>query len=177
MDVAETLRLSATPVREALSRLAGEGLLDELRGQGFYVPLYTSADIADLYRLSWTQLRITAARERPRVGPAPCTDAFADPNPVSAVDRVFYGWVAETGSRVLAAAYIRTQAQLAPVRRLEDKVFDDLEQEAVQLFAVAVTDDPDQRLRPIDQFHERRIAAAERLSALAAIQAVSGRRR
>lgn len=177
VEVAEALRLSATPVREALSRLAGEGLLDELRGQGFYVPLYTSTDVADLYRLSWTKLRITTARERPRVGQAPCADALVEPDPICAVDRLFYGWIGETGSRVLAASYRRTQAQLAPIRRLEGKVFDDLELEAVQLLALAVSEDPDGRLRSLEQFHERRIAAAERLATLAAVQAMSSQGR
>ena len=36
-DIAERLSLSQTPVREALSRLAGEGLLLDRRGQGLFV--------------------------------------------------------------------------------------------------------------------------------------------
>ncbi len=175
VDVADSLRLSATPVREALSRLAGEGLLDELRGQGFYVPLYTSADVADLYRLSWAQLRISLCRERPRVGPQGCAQAFLEQDPVSAVERLFSSWMAETGSRVLAGCYRRTQAQLAPLRRLEHEVFADLEEEAVQLLALTVSDSVEARAGPIELFHQRRIAAAERLAALAAIRTAGAR--
>ena len=45
-EIAENLHLSPTPVREALSRLAGEGLLEDHPGQGYFVPTLTGPDIA-----------------------------------------------------------------------------------------------------------------------------------
>ncbi len=50
-DIASRLALSATPAREALSRLAGEGLLQDRRGQGFFVPSLSEHDLALLFRL------------------------------------------------------------------------------------------------------------------------------
>src|SRR4051794_25403905 len=64
-DIATDLQLSATPVREALSRLAGEGLLEDRRGQGFFVRTLTAVDIADLFRLSLAQLGIAHDPHRP----------------------------------------------------------------------------------------------------------------
>ena len=62
-EVAEGLKLSHTPVREALSRLAGEGLLEERRGDGFFVPELSAADIAVLYRMSEQHLLLDALEE------------------------------------------------------------------------------------------------------------------
>lgn len=42
---------SATPMREALSRLVGRDLAYELRGEGFYLNLLTTSDITSLYEL------------------------------------------------------------------------------------------------------------------------------
>lgn len=167
-DLAAGLRLSATPVREALSRLAGEGVLDELRGQGFYVPLYTSADVADLYRLSWAQMRIALGAGRPRLARriAPETPR-TDEDPVGAVERLFSGWVEDGASRVLAGAHRRTLAQLGPLRRLEPHVLPGLGEEAALLAQLADCADPRHRLAPVKRFHQRRIAHAEQLAALA----------
>ena len=64
-ETADALGLSATPVREALARLAGEGLLEDRRGQGFFVRILSAADIADLYRLSLAHLLIALDAHRP----------------------------------------------------------------------------------------------------------------
>ncbi|HEY1362552.1 MAG TPA: GntR family transcriptional regulator [Xanthobacteraceae bacterium] len=48
--LAGQLGVSRTPVREALSRLASEGLLDS-QGRSFVVPSLTAADIDDIYEL------------------------------------------------------------------------------------------------------------------------------
>src|ERR1700761_5648772 len=66
-EVADTLKLSATPVREALSRLAGEGLLEDRRGHGFFLRPLSALDIADLYRLGLSHLTIAHESHRERV--------------------------------------------------------------------------------------------------------------
>ncbi|KSB91755.1 hypothetical protein AS593_06955 [Caulobacter vibrioides] len=58
-DIARELRLSPTPVREALSRLAGEGLIEDRRGRGYFGWRFDPLDLVELYDLN--QLHVGAA--------------------------------------------------------------------------------------------------------------------
>ncbi|GKY86644.1 GntR family transcriptional regulator [Sinisalibacter aestuarii] len=59
--LAEELDISRTPVREAMSRLAEEGLLERARGGGFVVRSFTYRDVIDAIELRGV-LEGTAAR-------------------------------------------------------------------------------------------------------------------
>jgi len=61
VPLAEQLSISRTPVREAMSRLAEEGLLDRARGGGFVVRTFGFADVVDAIELRGV-LEGTAAR-------------------------------------------------------------------------------------------------------------------
>lgn len=169
VDLADELGLSTTPVREALSRLAGEGLLDDRRGQGYFVRLLSAADIADLYRMSLAHLLIALEpRRSARMAagvPPPEGEGPAAFDPVSAIEALFRGWVGATGSRPLVAAFRVVQIQLGPVRRLEPRVLRDLEPEARGLLANGETSRAE-RLAALRQFHAARIRDADGLAAL-----------
>ncbi|WP_323034456.1 GntR family transcriptional regulator [Pararhodobacter sp.] len=49
--ISEELQISRTPVREAMSRLAEEGLLERARGGGFQVRSFTFRDVVDAIEL------------------------------------------------------------------------------------------------------------------------------
>ncbi len=70
VSLAETLEISRTPVREALSRLAEEGLLDRLPSGGFVVRRFGYADVIDSIELRGV-LEGTAARLAAERGAAP----------------------------------------------------------------------------------------------------------
>ncbi|MFC3077828.1 GntR family transcriptional regulator [Phenylobacterium terrae] len=167
-DLAGELGLSATPIREALARLAGEGLLDERRGEGAFLPLYAGQDVADLYRLSQAHLQAAlqgAHVDRPANGlGAAILERPADAaSAVVAADRLFAGWVAEQAGRRLALSFGRLQLQLAPVRRLEPLCLPDLTAEWARL-AAADRGGARERLAAVRQFHARRVRMAGRLA-------------
>lgn len=61
VPLAEALQISRTPVREAMARLADEGLLDRARGGGFAVRTFGLADVVDAIELRGV-IEGTAAR-------------------------------------------------------------------------------------------------------------------
>jgi DNA-binding GntR family transcriptional regulator len=127
-EIASRLRLSATPVRESLCHLAGEGLLHEHRGHGFFVPRLTERDVTSLLRLQLDLLLIACdAEEAPvievdRLLGAPFGAAQA-PDPQRASERLLRALVAPT-SPMLVRHLLRLQDQLAPffARASEDTV-------------------------------------------------------
>lgn len=164
--IADTLTLSPTPVREALSRLAGERLLEARRGEGYFVPALAADDIAALYRLSEQILRVAQGEPRARpgateTGAAPPIDAS---DPVEAVDRLFRTWAGASASRVLADSFHIVALRLAPVRRCEPQVLPDLAAEAQQLLDLAHPGARRRRGPALHAFHARRIAVAETLA-------------
>ncbi|MFZ5685689.1 MAG: GntR family transcriptional regulator [Pseudomonadota bacterium] len=175
VDLADDLGLSTTPVREALSRLAGEGLLEDRRGQGYFVRVPGAVEIADLHRMSLAHLLITLEPRRSgRYAPAglpqaPEGEVF---DPVGGVEALFRRWVVATGSRPLVAAFRVVQIQLGPVRRLEHQVLGTLEPEARVLLGADGETSRAELLAALRQFHAVRIREADRLAAVlaAAIQ-------
>jgi DNA-binding Lrp family transcriptional regulator len=177
VDLADELRLSTTPVREALSRLAGEGLVEDRRGQGYFVRLLSAPDIADLYRMSLAYLLIAleprraSHRQRESVGrPA---EGRPSGGAVREVEALFRRWAADAGSRALISTFRILQIQLGPVRRFEPLVLEDLGPEAERLARTDVT--RTDRLTLLRQFHGRRIRVAERLAAI--LEASAGPRK
>lgn len=166
LDLADELRLSTTPVREALSRLAGEGLVEDRRGQGYFVRSLSAADIADLHRMSLALLLIALAPRRLADTPrAPVAEAV-DADPVTRTEAEFRAWVAQSGSRVLIREFRTVQIQLGPARRVEPRVIPDLGVEADRLLREDRDASRGEWLTRLRQFHGRRIREAARLAAL-----------
>lgn len=164
VDLADELRLSNTPVREALARLAGEGLVEDRRGQGYFVRQPSASDIADLYRLSLAHLLISQEPHRARRVLEDEADAAEGADPVEAVEGLFRRWIIESGSGALITSFRLLQIQLGAVRRLEAGALDDLEDEAQRLLAQRTPSA--ERLALVRNFHGRRIRVADRLAAL-----------
>ncbi|CAN7479816.1 GntR family transcriptional regulator [Caulobacter sp. LjRoot300] len=122
-DLAHDLGLSATPIREALSRLAGERLIEDRRGRGYFAPRLDVSDLVELYGLRRLYLtEALAADGESDAIPAPETPDAALPATVQLTQ--FLDWiVARAGSRALFDAYRQVGERLAPSIRVEPQVF------------------------------------------------------
>lgn len=159
-DEARRLRLSTTPVREALSWMCGEGLLERAPLGGFVAPRLDAAILANLYRFRFLCLQDALARggewtvEGPHAGRLEVAD-------------VFRHLTASVGDSVLGAAFEGVQARLDPLALVEAEILSDLEEEVEALLAAPDAGPPPGAL---EAYHHRRMQAAPRL-ALARAQA------
>ncbi|MDP1875194.1 GntR family transcriptional regulator [Phenylobacterium sp.] len=126
-EVSRSLNLSQTPVREAFARLAGEGLIDERRGAGFFAWRLDAVDLVELYDLQATYLRAALAPQFPQ-GPgrwgaaADLVESLARSEPLAATEQVFQRLVQEGRNLALQRAHLLLADRLAPPRRAEAEV-------------------------------------------------------
>src|SRR4051794_27914936 len=57
-ELAKEFGLSPTPMREVLARLCGEGVLEDRRGEGFFLRRLSNRDIIALHQLGASLMRI-----------------------------------------------------------------------------------------------------------------------
>lgn len=160
-SLAVELGLSPTPVREALARLAGEGVLEHRPGRGYFAPSPTASDIVELYEMhrrlvGWAiDLIPPGARRAPIVAPS------ALPG-----EAVFAGLVAMAGHEVLNRAYRRTAFQLRPIRRVERDLDPAVDAQMGRHEQLLIRRDLVALRQAIEVYHNERMEAAQRVFAV-----------
>lgn len=125
-DIATECGVSATPVREALARLAGEGLVEDRRGRGYHARRIDVVDLGDLYRAQHilTETGIAAAAGT-QAGPLlefhPSPEDFLT-EPVRVWEGLFDALVRQANNSFLMSEQRRLADRLAPARRQEPRV-------------------------------------------------------
>lgn len=167
-DEAARLKLSTTPVREALACLSGEGLVQRAPSGGYVSVRLDAAAARDRYAMHGHYVRIAAELNASALGavrpPAPALDMR---QPIAAVRQLFTTIISSAGNEVLWEAYLRASGQLDRLRRLESVLFDDLAAEAAALHHAWVNAQANDFLGEVERYHARRVAAAAALAALA----------
>lgn len=155
VEEARRLRMSHTPVREALACLCGEGLIERSPNEGFLYPRLDVATIRDRLRFRLTLLQLCLDARSPRFGPP-----SGSPSALITLQQILARLVRAQGSVAIYDAYRRVSSQLASLRHAEKRVFEGLETEAAQLVAVLTTKSLQQRSSALEAYHRRRIEAA-----------------
>lgn len=153
--IGDDLGASITPVRDALHRLVGEGLIEAPRQDGFWVPAKTETQLRELYAwngdlLGWALRRrrqalptaLAAAGDPPDAGVLFCEIARAAQNPE------------------LERAIASSSDRLAEYRMFEGEVLDGVGEEMARI-AQNLSEDRVDRLRSeLGAYHRRRQRAA-----------------
>lgn len=126
---------SPTPVRFALYRLVGEGLIVDHARSGLYVPLPTEVAMRDRY--DWMERLLLMACE---LAPASQRIRMPVPEPASGEDdvikltwKLFDNMAAATRHRSLHRAVKQSNDRLAPVRRAKQGLMEDPLEEYVTI--------------------------------------------
>lgn len=170
VDLAAEFQFSTTPIREALAWLAGEGLINDLRGKGYCCWRIEVEDLAALYDLH--ELYVGEALRRiggaahlaSREVPVAVLDRPLDERPsykdlIGATAAAFGRLVSATANPVLIQAHASLAVRLGNVRRAEARVFEDLEEELRRLNSQSWQEYSEMD-RLIGIYHDRRRVSA-----------------
>lgn len=163
-ELARELGLSPTPVREALSRLAGEGLVEDHRGRGFFSRRLDAGELAELYDLEHLQqgfaLRTLIESQHK---PVPAQNVPAGGQSTARVDdlgtrceMVLERIVRASRLRDLWVWHVATANRLGPARRMEVQVLEDVAAEIQRLERLADAADWVGLRAELRRFHKRR---------------------
>jgi hypothetical protein len=161
-DLARELHLSPTPVREALAHLAGEGLIEDRRGHGYYAWRLDAPDLTELYDLHalFVGAALSAATAQ---GWTIHNREAAESDPAEAV---FWSLVGASGARTLIALFRAVVIRLGPPRAVESQVLGDLVAEAAGLAQAFEGRRWSTLAQDIATYHERRRNCASDIAAV-----------
>lgn len=166
-ELAQDLGLSATPVREALSRLAGEGLIEDRRGRGYFARRVDVADLVELYGMRAIYLAAAVDRSRADLEPFRREGAGEAAGPARPMDAIFDRLIAEAGDRTLSEAYRALEERLGPASAVEAAVFEASEEAAWR--TAIVSEKPEVQRQALADYHRaRQVRAGEIVRAMRA---------
>jgi hypothetical protein len=161
--------LSPTPVREALSRLIGENLLVEHRGDGYHTHRNDGREVAELYCLVRGFGRMAlAVRETPR--PVPILQGkTADDGQPDRPDRQLAYWLemlaASSGNRLLLHETARLNRRMVGIRQAELLIIEGLPGMIEEIARLVHEDDISGQKSWLQEYFTRGIADAHRIAA------------
>lgn len=167
-EIAAADGVSPTPVRNALYRLAGAGLLVSHSNEGFFVPHCSEQDLRDLYDGSSALLGIAIGRASHARAP-PKREGLnavrADECVEIRTEDAFREIMFLCANRRLCGAFADVALRLRPFRPLEEEWIANREAELRRILQAYETFEFSELGRLIDAYHRRRIRLAARIIA------------
>lgn len=156
VDEARRLRVSVTPVREALAWMAGAGLVERAPLGGYVSVSMDAAGLRDALAFRLHCLRLSL--ETVEVFPSAPVEIEAEPTAAlrTRLDRL----VESGGSTAVLDAYRRVSARLVRFAVAEGRVFEDVRAEAEGLSARFAEGDAEGLWSGLSLYHHRRMDAA-----------------
>lgn len=167
VDEAQRLRLSPTPVREALARLSGENMVIRASPGGYFARPFNVRALTEFYLMREQYLRFAVETNvtllSGLIRSAPPFEADA---PNRSVDHLFRRLVCDTGNELLSQSYQRIDQQLFRAKMMEARLFTDLGAEARSLFAAYEAPVASEFTTFLAAYHRRRVLAAAALASM-----------
>jgi len=163
--IGQRIASSITPIRDALHRLTGEGLVEAPNHNGFRAQSLNEKALRDLYGWNWQVLELSTRHLRTAI-PIIVEDATGEDVATASAklfEKLAHGTQNNEHLRVVRAL----NGRLAPFRRLEVVVLQGLDEEYQSLVsAILVGNGPDLR-RLLASYHRRRLGVVPALLAAA----------
>lgn len=148
---------SLTPVRFALYRLVGEGMIVDHSRNGFHVPLPTEVGMRELY--DWMEWLLVTSNEidgvkslhRQTSAPSPTDDDLP-----KKTWKLFDAIARGTGHWSLHQAVRQTNDRLAPIRRAKQELIDHAAEELAELQQLWQAQDTARLSSALRAYHQRR---------------------
>lgn len=163
--IAEDYGVSATPVRDSMNLLVGEGLITFRPGEGYRTRVLSGRDLRELLSVNFALLRLATII-------APLEPDHRDLQAVrqegryaEAVGTLFDHMAQASGNRVLVGLVEQLNARLHQMRMIEHLVFADLETELTALRASCSLGAASAQ-EELASYHDRRSTLATKLAAL-----------
>jgi len=155
--LSDDLNASVTPVRDALHRLTGEGMVEAPRQEGFRAPMLTEALLRHLY--GWhLDLLLLAVIKRQTEAPGEEVVANGAGDPLYLRRNALFLALARTaGNPEHVAALERLIHRLEPVQRLEHHFLDETEDETNEIIRALQLGDRKALRRGLVRYHRRRL--------------------
>lgn len=156
--LAGEFKTSPTPVRFALYRLVGEGLIVDHARDGLHVPLPNEVVLRNLY--DWMERLLLMAcdiGEEPRLRKSKAQElATVDSDTVKLTWQLFDAIARSTDHTALHRAVKQTNDQLAPIRRAKQSLLDQAHEEFSLLHQHWLARDIPALKSALHDYHERR---------------------